>query len=151
MGLQLPAYVLGTISVEAFSGQRSGNSFCRDHLRPALKQEFGKVLPYSFRFEFSKEGTLHIHGAIIIPEMERTGIEQRLHSVLNKAGGSTGTGTQSHVAPLYDPLRYFYYLEKSAKETRSKMEHNLKGITAISGELKQLIKALHDNNRTNAK
>jgi len=125
--------------------------FCRDHLRPALKQEFGKVLPYSFRFEFSKDGTLHIHGAIITPEMERTGIAERLRSVLNKAGGSIGAATQSHVAPIYDPLRYFYYLEKSAKETRNKMENNKKGITSISGEVKQLIKSLHEISRTNTK
>ncbi|PRA89075.1 hypothetical protein CQ054_02805 [Ochrobactrum sp. MYb29] len=125
--------------------------FCRDHLRPALKQEFGKVLPYSFRFEFSKDGTLHIHGAIVTPEMERTGIEERLRGVLNKAGGSIGTATQSYVAQIYDPLRYFYYLEKSAKETRNKMENNKKGITSISGEIKQLIKSLHESNRSNTK
>lgn len=118
--------------------------FCRDHLRPALKDEFGKILPYAFRFEFSKEGTLHIHGSIIIPEMERTNIEERLRSALNKAGGKSGESSQSHVRLLTDPLLYFNYLAKTTNETYEKMPANKKDITIIGSEMRDIIKSSHD-------
>jgi len=126
--------------------------FCRDHLRPALKAEFGKVLPYCFKFEFSRDDAdkvekLHIHGAIIVPEMERTGIEGRLRAALNKAGVSMHTSSQSHVDLIYDPLRYYRYLNKFIGKTTNKMENNKKGISMISREMKTLCVNRHNEFR----
>lgn len=108
------------------------------YINRALKKNLGRPIPYSFAFEFSPEGRLHVHGAYI-PVDQSKEHAQAVKAVFREAGGKIkgrAGSRQMDTDQIHDASGWFRYTLKTHRRTVTSLGTDK--VTFISKNLRNL-------------
>lgn len=110
------------------------------YINREFRLRLGNCPPYSFIFEVSRSGRLHLHGVLVPDRMDEERLDA-LDDALMAAGGRIEGArivqhTQNYMDILSDGIGWFAYAQKSFGETARLLGTNK--ITFISTSLKRL-------------
>lgn len=115
----------------------------RRYISREMRKSFGRVLPYSFAFEISPTGKLHVHGAVI-PRDGTTAHREALKEVFARAGGKiTGRGAARQIVleSLTDGIGWAVYSQKAFDDACRYL--GTYKVTFIAEEVLRMTKGLH--------
>lgn len=119
----------------------------RRYISREMRNSFGCALPFSFTFEISPTGTLHLHG-VVVPHTQSADHLRQIGDAFAKAGGKiTGRGAARQVClkPLTDGYGWATYSQKAFDEACSVL--GTYKVTFISDDLTRMAREIHTARR----
>lgn len=115
------------------------------YINREMKRHLGVAPAYSFLFEVSAAGRLHLHG-VIIPTNMNDGRRNAIKNAIAAAGGRLSNApvvraSQCHLTPIHDGLGWFGYISKSYDDTEGFLGTHK--ISFIATSLKRLCREAH--------
>lgn len=130
------------------SGRADPADDLRRYISREIRKSLGRILPFSFTFEVSPTGALHLHG-VVVPRDHSPEHLQLIRGALAKAGGKiTGRSAARQVCfkPLTDGYGWATYSQKAFDEACNAL--GTYKVTFISEELTKMARDIHTARRS---